>query len=117
MRTRMPVLAAGALAAVIAFGANPATNADPLPKLNAFDVFDADPVMVTLLADAPLELAGTDATYLFGATPFSGMPVAGGPLAAGTNLIHAPNMGPGWFTAVGAFKARASNFDELPLEN
>ena len=117
MRSRMPVLAAGALAAVIAFGANPATSADPLQELNGFFVADADPMMVTLLADAPPELAGSDAMILFGEKPFSGTPVAAAPLGAGPNLLHAPNMGPGWYTAVGPFVAQAGNFDELPLEN
>jgi len=116
MRFRMPVLAAGALAAALAFGPSVATSADPIPKLNDFAIVDADPFALTLFVDAPPELEGTEAMILHGGQPFQGMVVGGSGLAGGPNMIMVPNMGPGWYSAVGAFKARSSNFDELPDE-
>ena len=116
MRIRMPVLAAGALAAALAFGPSVATSADPLPKLNDFSIVDADPFTVSLFVDAPMELEGAEATILFDNQPFQGMVVGGSGLAGGPNLILVPNMGSGWFSAVGPFKPKASNFDQLPGE-
>ena len=45
-----------------------------------------------------------------------GMAIGGQPLTAGPNMIFVPNMGPGWYSAVGAFKPRAGSFNDLPNE-
>ena len=116
MRYRMPVLAAGALATALAFGSYATSRADSLPKLNDVFVLDSDPFMVTLVIDATPEAVGADATLMFGDQPFQGFPVDQGPLMAGPNLRFVPNMGPGWYTAVGAFKPQAGNFEELPRD-
>ena len=116
MHLRMPVLAAGALAAALAFGPSVATSADPALKLNDFAIVDADPFSVSLFVDAPMELEGAEAMILFDGQPFQGMVIGGSGLAGGPNMIMVPNMGSGWYTAVGAFKPQASNFDELPGE-
>ena len=116
MRYRMPVLAAGALATALAFGSYSTSSADPLPVLNEVFVLDSDPFMVTLVVDATPEAEGAEATIMFGGQPFDGFPVDHGPLLAGPNMRFVPNMGPGWYTAVGAFAPAVSNFDELPAE-
>ena len=116
MRYRMPVLAAGALAAALAFGPSSSTSAESLPKLNDYFVMDSNPYSVTMLIDAPAEVEGSEATILFDGQPFQGMAIGGQPLHAGPNMVFVPNMGPGWYSAVGAFKPKASNFDDLPNE-
>lgn len=117
MRYRMPVLAAGALAAALAFGPSPATQADPLPKLNDFFVADSTPNWVLLIADASPELVGAPADVLFGENPFQGVFVGGTQLKVGPNAIRTPNFGAGWFTVIGPFKASSTPFDRLPDEN
>ena len=114
MRYRMPVLAAGALATALAFGSYSTSSAHPLGEVHDMFVLDSDPFMVTLVLEASPEADGSDAMIMFGGQPFDGFPVDHAPLMAGPNLRFVPNMGPGWYTAVGAFAPCSSNFDELP---
>jgi hypothetical protein len=116
MRYRMPVLAAGALAAAIAFGSSIETSAESLEKVYSFEVLDATASEVLLVADAPMALEGSEATVIFGENPFQGEPVAGTWLQNGPNLIQAPNMGQGWYTLVGPNLKPAKDFNDLPGE-